>query len=49
MTPKQAEDFVDKVHEVTGRLPLIYGSTYLKEFATPILIKCSLYRWQDGE
>lgn len=48
ITPKQAEDFVDKVHEVTERLPLIYGSAYfLKDFATPILMKCPLWiaRW----
>lgn len=47
ITPKQAEDFVNKVHEVTGRLPLIYGSPYfLKDFATPTLTK---YGWQGGE
>lgn len=48
ITPKQAEDFVAKVREETGRLPLIYGSPYfLKDFATPILMKCPLWiaRW----
>ncbi len=48
ITPKQAEDFVNQVQEVTGRLPLIYGSPYfLKDFATPILTKCPLWvaRW----
>lgn len=44
MTPKQAEDFVHKVYEATGRLPLIYGNAYfLKDFATSILTKCSLW------
>jgi predicted nuclease of restriction endonuclease-like (RecB) superfamily/GH25 family lysozyme M1 (1,4-beta-N-acetylmuramidase) len=48
ITPKQAEDFVNRVKEVTGRFPLIYGSAYfLKDFATPILTKCPLWvaRW----
>ncbi|MFP3024094.1 MAG: GH25 family lysozyme, partial [Wolbachia sp.] len=34
ITVKQAEEFVKRVEEVTGRLPLIYGSSYfLKDFA----------------
>ncbi len=48
--PKQAEDFVERILEVTDRLPLIYGSaSFLKDFATPILTKCSLWvaRWGD--
>lgn len=50
ITPKQAEDFVDRVHEVTGRLPLIYGSTYfLEDFVTPILTKCPLWIARWGE
>ncbi len=41
---KQAEEFVQRIEEVTGRLPLIYGSSYfLKDFATPILTKCLLW------
>jgi lysozyme len=28
ITPQQAEDFVTEVINVTGRLPLIYGSSY---------------------
>ncbi|XP_077261936.1 lysozyme M1-like [Temnothorax americanus] len=44
ITPKQAEEFVNRVHEATGRFPLIYGSPYfLKDFATPILTKCLLW------
>ncbi|WP_353273341.1 glycoside hydrolase family 25 protein [Wolbachia endosymbiont (group A) of Agelastica alni] len=44
ITPKQAEDFVNRVYVVTGRLPLIYGSPYfLKDFATPILTECPLW------
>ncbi|XP_011704869.1 PREDICTED: uncharacterized protein LOC105460123 [Wasmannia auropunctata] len=43
ITPEQAEDFVAKVHEETGRFPLIYGSAYfLKDFATPTLTECPL-------
>ncbi len=44
ITAKQAEDFVNRVYVVTGRLPLIYGSPYfLKDFATPILTECPLW------
>ncbi|BET29041.1 hypothetical protein wCauATS_12430 [Wolbachia pipientis] len=44
ITVKQAEEFVKRVEEVTGRLPLIYGSSYfLKDFATPTLTKCPLW------
>lgn len=50
VTPKQAEDFVDKVHEVTGRLPLIYGSPcFLENFATPTLTECPLWVAKWGE
>ncbi|MGL5029381.1 MAG: glycoside hydrolase family 25 protein [Wolbachia pipientis] len=48
ITPKQAEDFVTRVQERTNRLPLICGGAYfLKDFATPILTKCPLWkiRW----
>lgn len=48
ITPKQAEDFVNRVYVVTGRLPLIYGNAYfLKDFATRILTECPLWisRW----
>ncbi|WP_214303249.1 glycoside hydrolase family 25 protein [Wolbachia endosymbiont of Erebia cassioides] len=48
--PRQAEDFVKKVQEETGRLPLVYGSAnFLKDFATPILTKCPLWvaKWGD--
>lgn len=48
ITPKQAEYFVNNIHEATGRLPLIYGSAYfLKDFAVPTLTKCPLWlaRW----
>jgi lysozyme len=48
ITSEQAEDFVERILEVTDRLPLIYGSaSFLKDFATPILTKCSLWiaRW----
>ncbi|WP_353279501.1 glycoside hydrolase family 25 protein [Wolbachia endosymbiont (group B) of Xanthorhoe designata] len=51
ITPEQAEDFVNQVHEATGRLPLIYGSAYfLKDFATPTLMKCPLWiaRWGES-
>lgn len=42
--PKQAEDFVNRVYLVTGRLPLIYGSpSFLKDFATPTLTECPLW------
>lgn len=44
ITPKQAEDFVNRVYLVTGRLPLIYGNAYfLKDFATPTLTECPLW------
>jgi lysozyme len=44
ITPEQAEDFVERILEATDRLPLIYGSaSFLKDFATPILTKCSLW------
>lgn len=49
ITPKQAEDFVNRVYRVTGHLPLIYGSPYfINDFATPILTKCPLWvaRWR---
>ncbi|WP_265032625.1 glycoside hydrolase family 25 protein [Wolbachia endosymbiont (group A) of Sicus ferrugineus] len=37
ITPKQAEDFVNRVQERTNRLPLICGGAYfLKDFAIPI-------------
>ncbi|BET30886.1 hypothetical protein wCauBTS_14930 [Wolbachia pipientis] len=48
ITPKQAEDFVTRVQERTNRLPLICGGAYfLKDFATPILTECPLWkiRW----
>lgn len=48
ITLKQAEDFVNRVHEATGRLPLIYGSShFLNDFDTQILKKCPLWiaRW----
>ncbi len=48
ITPKQAEYFVNRVQERTNRLPLICGGAYfLKDFATPILTKCPLWkiRW----
>ncbi|XP_029676958.1 uncharacterized protein LOC115243842 [Formica exsecta] len=44
ITPKQAEDFVNRVYVVTGRLPLIYGNAYfLKDFSTPTLTECPLW------
>ncbi|GFR05362.1 glycosyl hydrolases 25 family protein [Trichonephila clavata] len=44
ITPKQAEDFVNRVYVVTGRLPLIYGNAhFLKDFATPTLTECPLW------
>lgn len=50
ITPKQAEDFVTQVLKVTGRQPLIYGSSdFLKDFATPILTEYPLWisMWED--
>jgi lysozyme len=45
ITPEQAEDFVTQVLKITGRLPLIYGSSYfLKYFATPTLTRCPRWR-----
>ena len=44
ITPKQAEDFINRVYVVTGRLPLIYGNAYfLKDFSTPTLTECPLW------
>ncbi len=44
ITAKQAEDFVNRVYVVTGRLPLIYGNAYfLKDFVTPTLTECPLW------
>ncbi|WP_395463477.1 glycoside hydrolase family 25 protein [Wolbachia endosymbiont of Cantharis cryptica] len=51
ITPKQAEDFVNEIHKITGRLPLVYGSAYfLKDFATPTLTKFPLWiaRWGES-
>ncbi|MBD0392170.1 glycoside hydrolase family 25 protein [Wolbachia endosymbiont of Pentalonia nigronervosa] len=50
ITPKQAEDFVEKIQEVKNSLPLIYGNAnFLKNFATPTLIKCPLWiaSWKE--
>jgi len=52
MTLKQARDFVQRVHEVTGRWPGLYGGSYLKEqlgsSTDPILGRCWLWIAQYG-
>ncbi|XP_017489432.1 PREDICTED: probable autolytic lysozyme [Rhagoletis zephyria] len=48
--PREAEDFVEEVLRMTGRLPLIYGSRYFLEgFSTPTLTKCPLWIAKWGE
>ncbi len=48
--PRQAEDFIKKVQEETGRSPLVYGGAkFLKDFATPILTKCPLWIARYGD
>ncbi|WP_419198851.1 glycoside hydrolase family 25 protein [Wolbachia endosymbiont of Rhagoletis cingulata] len=50
ITPKQAEDFVNRVYLITGRLPLIYGSpSFLEDFATPTLTECPLWLAKWGK
>ena len=49
ITPKQAEEFINRVYVLTGRLPLIYGRPcFLQDFATPTLTECPLWlaRWE---
>lgn len=44
MTPDEAEDFVKRIKEKTGRLPIIYGSRYfLNSFDRDILNECKLW------
>lgn len=44
MTPEEAEEFVMRIKERTGRLPVIYGSRiYLESFDTDILNECKLW------
>jgi lysozyme len=53
MTLAQAHAFVERIHQKTGRYPLLYsGSAFLKErlgrFYDPILSKCPLWLAQYG-
>nr|QEL09482.1 lysozyme [Coridius chinensis] len=44
MTPDEAEQFVKRIREKTGRYPVVYGSpNYLKTFNKENLNKCSLW------
>lgn len=44
MTPDEAEQFVKRIKEKTGRYPMLYGTKfYLRPFNKPHLNKCSLW------